>query len=136
MDRATLLDRVMHNYRRFYSRKALFYYPWRGTGYRRKYLLGCLKAFAKAGFQRQFYDLGKHNYWGPQSKEKVVFNFDRTRTIAKAQMEDWQSTPGPRRAETRAQAGAGYLVQDAQRGDGRSGWSRRSRRPAAAVISR
>jgi anaerobic magnesium-protoporphyrin IX monomethyl ester cyclase len=92
MDRATLLDRVMHNYRRFYSRKALFHYPWRGTGYRRKYLLGCLKAFAKAGSQRQFYDLGKHNYWGPQSKEKVVFNFDRTRTIAKAQMEDWQST--------------------------------------------
>jgi anaerobic magnesium-protoporphyrin IX monomethyl ester cyclase len=49
MDRATLLDRVMHNYRRFYSRKALFHYPWRGTGYRRRYLLGCLKAFAKAG---------------------------------------------------------------------------------------
>jgi anaerobic magnesium-protoporphyrin IX monomethyl ester cyclase len=92
MDRATLLDRVMHNYRRFYSRKALFHYPWRGTGYRRRYLLGCLKAFAKAGFQRSFYDLGKHNYWGPQSKEKVVFNFDRTRTIAKAQMDDWQST--------------------------------------------
>jgi anaerobic magnesium-protoporphyrin IX monomethyl ester cyclase len=92
MDRATLLDRVMHNYRRFYSRKALFHYPWRGTGYRRRYLLGCLKAFAKAGFQRQFYDLGKHNYWGPQSKEGVNFNFDRTRKIAKAQMDDWQST--------------------------------------------
>ncbi|AHM02725.1 Mg-protoporphyrin IX monomethyl ester oxidative cyclase (anaerobic) [Roseibacterium elongatum DSM 19469] len=91
MDRATLLDRVMHNYRRFYSRKAMFHYPWRGTGYRRKYLLGCLKAFAKAGFQRQFYDLGKHNYWGPQSKDKVAFNFDRTRTIAQAQLDDWQS---------------------------------------------
>jgi anaerobic magnesium-protoporphyrin IX monomethyl ester cyclase len=92
MDRATLLDRTMHNYRRFYSRKALFHYPWRGTGYRRKYLLGCLKAFAKAGFARTFYDLGKANYWGPQSKEKVNFNFDRKRTIAHAQMEDWQST--------------------------------------------
>ncbi len=91
MDRATLLDRVMHNYRRFYSRKALFYYPWRGTGYRRRYLLGCLKAFAKAGFARTFYDLGKANYWGPQSKDKVNFNFDRTRTIARAQMDDWQS---------------------------------------------
>lgn len=91
MDRATLLDRTMHNYRRFYSRKALFHYPWRGTGYRRKYLLGCLKAFAKAGFARTFYDLGKANYWGPQSKEKVNFNFDRKRTIAQAQMDDWQS---------------------------------------------
>ncbi|MEM9222238.1 MAG: magnesium-protoporphyrin IX monomethyl ester anaerobic oxidative cyclase [Pseudomonadota bacterium] len=82
MDRATLLDRVMHNYRRFYMRKALFYYPWRGTGFRRRYLLGCLKAFLKAGFQRTFYDLGKAGYWGPQSKKGVNFNFDRTRTIA------------------------------------------------------
>ncbi|WP_208351827.1 magnesium-protoporphyrin IX monomethyl ester anaerobic oxidative cyclase [Pseudaestuariivita rosea] len=91
MDRATLLDRVMHNYRRFYSRKALFHYPWRGTGFRRRYLLGCLKAFLKAGFERKFYDLGKANYWGPQSKEKVNFNFDRTRKIAKAQLDDWEA---------------------------------------------
>jgi anaerobic magnesium-protoporphyrin IX monomethyl ester cyclase len=91
MDRDELLDRVMNNYRRFYSKKALFHYPWRGTGYRRKYLLGCLKAFMKAGFARQFYDLGKVDYWGPQSKGKLNFNFDRTRTIAPAQMDDWQS---------------------------------------------
>ncbi len=92
MDRATLLDRVMHNYRRFYSRKALFHYPWRGTGFRRRYLLGCLKAFLKAGVQRTFYDLGKANYWGPQSKKNVHFDFDETRQIAEAQMEDWQAS--------------------------------------------
>ncbi|MEM6616315.1 MAG: magnesium-protoporphyrin IX monomethyl ester anaerobic oxidative cyclase, partial [Pseudomonadota bacterium] len=91
MDRATLLDRVMHNYRRFYMIKALFHYPWRGTGYRRKYLLGCLKAFAKAGFQRTFYDLGKVGYWGPQSKKKVDFHFDDSHQIAEAQMEDWEA---------------------------------------------
>ncbi len=91
MDRATLLDRVMHNYRRFYMIKALFHYPWRGTGFRRKYLLGCLKAFAKAGFARTFYDLGKVGYWGPQSKEKVDFHFDETRQIADAQMADWEA---------------------------------------------
>ena len=102
MDRATLLDRVMHNYRRFYSRKALFHYPWRGSGFRRRYLLGCLKAFLKAGFQRTFYDLGKNNYWGPQSKKGVNFNFDRTRTIAPAQMDDWEAT-ADRAARTRAQ---------------------------------
>lgn len=89
MDRAELLDRVMHNYRRFYMKKALFHYPWRGTGFRRKYLLGCLKAFAKAGFQRTFYDLGKVGYWGPQSKNKVDFHFDKGRTIAPAQTADW-----------------------------------------------
>ncbi len=92
MERGELLDRVMNNYRRFYMRKALFHYPWRGTGFRRRYLLGCLKAFAKAGFHRTFYDLGKAGYWGPQSKNKVDFKFDTTRKIAHAQLEDWQSS--------------------------------------------
>ena len=40
MERGELLDRVMNNYRRFYMKKALFHYPWRGTGFRRRYLLG------------------------------------------------------------------------------------------------
>ncbi|MEJ1995864.1 MAG: magnesium-protoporphyrin IX monomethyl ester anaerobic oxidative cyclase [Limibacillus sp.] len=91
MDRAELLDRVMNNYRRFYMRKALFHYPWRGSGFRRRYLLGCLKAFLRAGVQRSFYDLGKHNYWGPQSKNKVDFQFDRSRKIAPAQTADWEA---------------------------------------------
>ncbi len=91
MDRAELLDRVMSNYRRFYMRKAFFHYPWRGTGFRRRYLLGCLKAFLKAGFQRKFYDLGKVNYWGPQSKKGVDFHFDKSRQIAPAQLEDWEA---------------------------------------------
>lgn len=92
MTRGELLDGVMKNYRRFYMRKALFHYPWRGTGFRRKYLLGCLKAFLKAGVGRTFYDLGKAGYWGPQTKGKVDFHFDETRTIAEAQMEDWDAT--------------------------------------------
>ncbi len=105
MDRATLLDRVMHNYRRFYMNKALFHYPWRGTGYRRRYLLGCLKAFMKAGFQRTFYDLGKVGYWGPQSKKNVDFHFDESRTIATAQMADWEAAADrSRKAEERKAA--------------------------------
>lgn len=89
MERSELLDRVMHNYRRFYMIKALFHYPWRGTGYRRRYLLGCLRAFLKAGFKRTFYDLGRVGYWGPQSKNKVDFQFDHSKTIAPAQLDDW-----------------------------------------------
>jgi anaerobic magnesium-protoporphyrin IX monomethyl ester cyclase len=89
MDRAELLDRVMNNYRRFYMRKALFSYPWSGTGQRRRYLLGCLKAFLKSGFERKFYDLGKVGYWGPQSKKQVDFHFDGSRRAATAQMADW-----------------------------------------------
>ena len=91
MDRATLLDRVMSNYRRFYMNKALFHYPWRGTGYRRRYLLGCLKAFLKAGVQRTFYDLGKVGYWGPQSKNSVDFHFDESRTGAATVTADWEA---------------------------------------------
>ena len=92
MDRGELLDRVMNNYRRFYMRKALFSYPWAGTGKRRLYLLGCLKAFLKAGFQRTFYDLGKVGYWGPQTRKTVDFHFDTTRQIAPAQTADWAAS--------------------------------------------
>ena len=92
MTRGELLDGVMKNYRRFYMKKALFHYPWRGTGFRRRYLLGCLKAFLKAGVGRTFYDLGKAGYWGPQTKNSVDFHFDETRTIADAQMADWEAS--------------------------------------------
>ena len=92
MERGELLDGVMNNYRRFYSKKALFHYPWRGTGFRRRYLLGCLYAFLKAGYKRTFYDLGKAGYWGPQTKKTVDFHFDETREIAEAQMADWEAS--------------------------------------------
>ena len=91
MGRGELLDGVMKNYRRFYTKKALFHYPWRGTGFRRRYLLGCLKAFLKAGFNRTFYDLGKAGYWGPQSKSKVNFHFDTTRQMIEPQTNDWET---------------------------------------------
>ena len=90
MDRTELLDRVMHNYRRFYMNKALFSYPWAGSGQRRRYLLGCLKAFLKSGFERKFYDLGRVNYWGPQSKGKVDFGFDTSRKRADMDKVEWK----------------------------------------------
>ena len=92
MDRGELLDRVMKNYRRFYLKKALFSYPWASTGQRRRYLLGCLKAFLKAGFERKFYDLGKVDCWGPQSKKKVDFHFDGTHTRAVDADVEWQTS--------------------------------------------
>ncbi len=92
MDRSELLDRVMHNYRRFYTNKALFSYPWSGSGARRRYLLGCLKAFLKAGFERKFYDLGRVNYWGPQTKNKVDFGFDMSRQRADMTRVEWQTS--------------------------------------------
>lgn len=104
MTRGELLDGVMNNYRRFYSRKALFHYPWRGSGFRRRYLLGCLWAFLRAGFRRSFYDLGRNNYWGPQSKTSVDFHFDASRTLAPAQIAEWEAAAdrAARAAERRA----------------------------------
>jgi anaerobic magnesium-protoporphyrin IX monomethyl ester cyclase len=108
-----LLDRVMNNYRRFYMKKALFSYPWAGSGARRRYLLGCLKAFLKAGFERKFYDLGKVDYWGPQSREKVKFNFDAKRTRAADGDVEWRTTHNrsPKRAPAPAPLACGGGVE-------------------------
>ncbi len=107
MERGELLDRVMNNYRRFYMKKALFSYPWAGSGQRRRYLLGCLKAFLKAGFERKFYDLGKVEYWGPQSRKKVNFNFDTTRTRASDSDVEWRTTHNRRPKATTAPMACG-----------------------------
>ncbi len=123
MERGELLDGVMNNYRRFYMRKALFHYPWRGTGFRRRYLLGCLKAFLKAGFQRTFYDLGKAGYWGPQSRGKVDFQFDTSRQLAEAQLDDWEAAAdrAARAAERREAVRAQMKDRAKDRADGGGG---------------
>jgi len=118
MTRGALLEGVLKNYRRFYMQKALFHYPWRGTGYRRKYLLGCLKAFLKAGVQRQFYDLGKHGYFSLKSRDDLDFGFDTTRTVAEAQMADWEASAdrAARKRERQAAIRAQGKARAAERG--------------------
>jgi anaerobic magnesium-protoporphyrin IX monomethyl ester cyclase len=108
MDRAELLDRVMNNYRRFFMDKAFFQYPWTKDKVRRKYLMGCLKAFVKSGFQRTFYDLGRVGYWGPQSKKGVDFHFDGARHMAPgadsvASDDGWVTMHGPKIEHRRRQ---------------------------------
>ena len=110
MDRAELLDRVMNNYRRFFMNKTFFQYPWEKDKFRRKYLMGCLKAFLKSGFQRTFYDLGRVGYWGPQSKKNVDFSFDTTRVFERPSAESaaqsdesWVTMHGPKIEHKRRQ---------------------------------
>jgi anaerobic magnesium-protoporphyrin IX monomethyl ester cyclase len=95
MERTELLDRVMNNYRRFYMRKTFFEYPWIRDKVKRKYMLGCLKAFLKSGFERKFYDLGRVGYWGPQSSKAVDFGFNEARTkentLAAGDDAQWQT---------------------------------------------
>ena len=106
MQRSELLDGVMKNYRRFYMRKSFLEYPWIREKTKRNYMLGCLKAFLKSGFERKFYDLGRVGYWGPQSKKKVDFGFDASRHMAAgapstASDDDWVTMHGPKIAHRR-----------------------------------
>ncbi|MEM1412305.1 MAG: magnesium-protoporphyrin IX monomethyl ester cyclase, partial [Pseudomonadota bacterium] len=57
-------------------------------------------------FQRKFYDLGKVNYWGPQSKDKVNFRFDHSRRQDYRPATDWESAQerADRKRKERAQA--------------------------------
>ncbi|MDE3238323.1 MAG: magnesium-protoporphyrin IX monomethyl ester anaerobic oxidative cyclase [Paracoccaceae bacterium] len=117
MERGELLDRVMANYRRFYMKKALFHYPWRGTGFRRRYLLGCLKAFLKAGVQRTFYDLGKVGYWGPQTKDRLAFDFAAVDAPVAADPRDWEAAA--ERAARKRERQAALRAQGKARGAAR-----------------
>ena len=77
MTRDEVLKGVLHNYRRFYFKKATGGYLWDRDPVRRKYLQGCLKAYLKSAVERRFYDLGRINYWGMGSAD---FKFDETKT--------------------------------------------------------
>lgn len=77
MSRDDVLKGVLHNYRRFYFKRATGGYLWDRDPARRKYLQGCLKAYLKSAVERRFYDLGRINYWGMGSAD---FKFDETKT--------------------------------------------------------
>lgn len=83
MTRGEVLKGVMKNYRRFYMRRSFFSYPWLKDSFKRKYMLGCLKAALKSGFERRFYDLGRINYYG---QKDVDFKFDESRVLSKDEL--------------------------------------------------
>ncbi|MEM1024731.1 MAG: magnesium-protoporphyrin IX monomethyl ester anaerobic oxidative cyclase [Myxococcota bacterium] len=78
MSRTQLLKGVLNNYKRFYMQRTLFSYPWLKDRFMRRYMLGCLWAVLKNGFQRRFYDLGRIGYRGQQ---EVDFKFDPERVL-------------------------------------------------------
>ena len=85
MTRGEVLAGVMKNYRRFYMRRSLFSYPWIRDAYKRKYMMGCLKAFLKSSFERRFYDLGRIGYVG---QKNVDFKFDQTKVLSSEELAD------------------------------------------------
>jgi len=108
IDRAELLDGVMANYRRFYMKRMLFQYPWAKDPFRRRYLIGCIKAFLKAAIGRRFYQLGKQNYWGPLFKELIRFDYDKSKAkIVEPDHNAWKKAPPAKR---RAQQPSGLTA--------------------------
>lgn len=57
MTREQVLKGVLKNYARVYMRKSFLEYPWIKDKFRRRYMLGCLKAFAKTTASKVSYDL-------------------------------------------------------------------------------
>jgi anaerobic magnesium-protoporphyrin IX monomethyl ester cyclase len=83
MSRSEVLNGVMNNYKRFYMRKSFLSYPWIRDRFKRKYMLGCLKAFLKSSFERRFYDLGRIGYKG---QKDIDFKFDPDKVLSEEQL--------------------------------------------------
>ena len=83
MTRSEVLHGVMKNYRRFYMRKTFLSYPWIRDRFKRRYMLGCLKAFLKSSMERRFYDLGRIGYHG---QSQVDFKFDESKVLSEDQL--------------------------------------------------
>jgi hypothetical protein len=79
MTREQVLKGVLRNYARFYIGKTFFSYPWIRDRFKRRYLLGCLKAFARTTATKKFYDLERLKFNGMSAQ--VDLGFDATKVL-------------------------------------------------------
>lgn len=79
MDREDVLKGVLKCYARFYMRKTFFSYPWIRDRFKRRYMLGCLRAFFKTTVTRRFYDLGRVQQQG--FRTQIDLGFDENRIL-------------------------------------------------------
>jgi anaerobic magnesium-protoporphyrin IX monomethyl ester cyclase len=84
MTREQVLKGVLKNYARFYLRKTFFSYPWIRDSFKRKYMLGCLRAFAKTTATKKFYDLERLKVSGLSAQ--VDLGFDAAKVMSRAQL--------------------------------------------------
>lgn len=85
MSREQVLKGVLKNYARFYMRKSLFEYPWIRDKFKRRYMMGCLKAFAKTTLNKKFYDLERLKYKGTHTD--VDLGFDESKVLTREQIQ-------------------------------------------------
>jgi len=84
MDREDVLKGVLKCYARFYMHKTFFSYPWIRDPFKRRYMLGCLRAFAKNTVTKRFYDLGRIHQTGLQTE--VNLGFDESRVFSQEEL--------------------------------------------------
>jgi anaerobic magnesium-protoporphyrin IX monomethyl ester cyclase len=124
MEREELLKLVLKCYGRFYMKKSFLSYPWIRDPFKRKYMLGCLKAFAQTTVTRRFYDIGRVHQKGLHTE--IDLGFDESRILS---AEDLASL-----RELRPD-----MVADVSFGERKSGYRREHsetdyQKPAAAVM--
>ena len=86
MEREDVLKLVLKSYARFYARKTFFGYPWIKDPYVRKYMLGCLKAFAQTTITKRFYDIDRVKT--KNRKIEVDLGFDKSRILTEAEVKN------------------------------------------------
>ena len=90
MDREDVLKGVLRNYGRFYMRKALLEYPFIKDPFKRKYMRGCLRAFAKSTMSKRFYDLGRVSFHGLSTQ--IDLGFDESKVLTGEQIIELKQT--------------------------------------------
>ena len=90
MDREEVLKGVLRCYGRFYMRKTFTGYPFIRDSFKRKYMMGCLKAFAKTTFTKRFYDIGRIQQHG--LKTEVDLGFDESKVFTPIELTNLRET--------------------------------------------
>ncbi len=86
MEREDVLKGVLKSYGRFYARKSFFSYPWIKDPYVRKYMLGCLKAFAQTTLTKRFYDIDRVKT--KNRKIEIDLGFDKSRILTQDEVKN------------------------------------------------
>nr|WP_242664297.1 magnesium-protoporphyrin IX monomethyl ester anaerobic oxidative cyclase [Chlorobium sp. N1] len=86
MEREDVLKGVLKSYGRFYARKTFFGYPWIKDPYVRKYMLGCLKAFAQTTLTKRFYDIDRVKT--KNRKLEIDLGFDKSRILTEEEVKN------------------------------------------------
>lgn len=86
MEREDVLKGVLKSYGRFYARKTFFGYPWIKDPYVRKYMLGCLKAFAQTTITKRFYDIDRVKT--KNRKIEIDLGFDKSRILSEDEVKN------------------------------------------------